>query len=448
MPFSTIITLIGNIIILLIIGEFFDQKPKLIKLTLGSLIMLIVPSIKYFVNITDFAFFLTTGAMYLAIKSIYEKSNKEIVFSIIFIDCFIAGIELLTSISIIFIFGYKTTVEFMASYSLDVFNIVFLISILILSKTKFLKICYDFLSEKFIRFNSKTLLFILYTFLIIFSYLLITNFIHDSILFNVFLTIISFLSMFMVAGYLYKSEQEKCELKEDTKMMKISQKDACKMVDDYRLKNHENNNILCTIRAMTNEQKVKNYIDLVGNSFEKKKKIKDDENIKFEAYKIDCLSLKSAIYNKIVEAHRKNIFVIYKIDDDLRKLPDEYIDDTEGAKITQIFNILVDNAMQELEKQKLDRAPYLGIEAYLENKNFIIAISNTFKGKIDLEKMTQDGYSTNGEGRGHGLTIVNELLKKNPQYTLNRKIYGNVIKLTLIYKKNNKYPKKERITIL
>ena len=64
-----------------------------------------------------------------------------------------------------------------------------------------------------------------------------------------------------------------------------------------------------------------------------------------------------------------------------------------------------------------------------------ISITNYFEGVIDLDKMDETRYTTKGEGHGYGLTLVKEIIGKNPRLQNVRKINDNVftqiLKITL-----------------
>ena len=48
-------------------------------------------------------------------------------------------------------------------------------------------------------------------------------------------------------------------------------------------------------------------------------------------------------------------------------------------------------------------------------------ISNTYKGKIEIEKIGT-GYTTKGNGRGYGLRLVNDIIEKQKELSIEKEL--------------------------
>ena len=65
-------------------------------------------------------------------------------------------------------------------------------------------------------------------------------------------------------------------------------------------------------------------------------------------------------------------------------------------------------------------------------------ISNTYNNEIDEEKIGKENFTTKGKNRGHGLLLVNQLVKKNNIFDTKREIKNNIYSQTIIVKNRQK----------
>jgi UDP-N-acetylmuramyl tripeptide synthase len=108
------------------------------------------------------------------------------------------------------------------------------------------------------------------------------------------------------------------------------------------------------------------------------------------------------------------------------------IDNKEYSNLCKVITILLDNAKDAAAVSK-DR--FVLIEFYIENDNLVFSIENTFKDKVDINKLTTINYSTKGKGRGLGLFIANNIINntnniKLDQKIINNNIFSSVLKFT------------------
>ena len=79
---------------------------------------------------------------------------------------------------------------------------------------------------------------------------------------------------------------------------------------------------------------------------------------------------------------------------------------------------------------------------YMVNKELKLIIANTYKGKVEIEKIDEYGYSSKGPNRGTGLHIVNEIINRNPLFKKETSLLDNYFVQTLtIYPKQLKKKK-------
>ena len=105
----------------------------------------------------------------------------------------------------------------------------------------------------------------------------------------------------------------------------------------------------------------------------------------------------------------------------------------EQRDFGRILGVFLDNAIEaSLESEEKQ----IGLEAYINtNKEFKIIISNTYKNKIDKNKIGEESFSTKGKNRGHGLLLVNQLVGKNKKFETKTDIQETIYIQTIIIKK-------------
>ena len=75
------------------------------------------------------------------------------------------------------------------------------------------------------------------------------------------------------------------------------------------------------------------------------------------------------------------------------------------------------------------------LEIYKNNKNVEILISNSYNNKLDVKKIGFITYSTKDKNRGHGLLLVNNIIKNNKTFENEKIITNDVFTQKLIVKK-------------
>ena len=71
-------------------------------------------------------------------------------------------------------------------------------------------------------------------------------------------------------------------------------------------------------------------------------------------------------------------------------------------------------------------------------------ISNTYNNKIEEEKIGKESFSTKSKKRGHGLLLVNDIIKNNSIFETKREIKNDIYSQMIIVKKvadNKKHSK-------
>ncbi len=198
----------------------------------------------------------------------------------------------------------------------------------------------------------------------------------------------------------------------------------------YRVFNHENKNQLMMIRnmlGMNAKNEVNRYIDKIVNIV-----YPDDEDLKMKTALIMDVGLRALIYSKLLYMKNNNLIFDLEIDRKIENIQLIELDEKIILDICKIVGVFLDNAIEEVEK--MDDGS-ISIEIYILDNKFNISVANTFEGTIDFDKIYEAEYTTKGGEHGYGLTLVKELIEKNPKLEnvrmINDDVFIQVLKISI-----------------
>ncbi|MDD5826490.1 MAG: GHKL domain-containing protein [Bacilli bacterium] len=204
-------------------------------------------------------------------------------------------------------------------------------------------------------------------------------------------------------------------------------------IENQRTLRHETKNEFLAIRAKIcdkeKESEIINYIDeILGDTYS----VKSEKYAKF-GY-LPANGIKGLCYFKVQKAEELGINVSINISKKIKKSTVFDLDLKQQREFAKILGVFIDNAIEASAESK-DKE--LGIEAYsnLENE-FRMIISNTYNNAIDEEKIGKENFTTKGKNRGHGLLLVNEIVKNNTIFETKRNIKNDIYSQTIIVKKS------------
>jgi len=208
--------------------------------------------------------------------------------------------------------------------------------------------------------------------------------------------------------------------------MQLENDQMMKLVASYeehltrvRQVNHENRNLLLVIRSMSHDDSdAVAYIDTVL-----KEQRKDDYEILKQVINIPQPSLQALLYQKLLVCKEKKIPVLLHISYDLKKDKKIKVDVRDCLDMAKILGVFLDNAIEESEKV---REKNINIYFYVKDGKWVFQISNTFETEIHIKEISKPGYSTKGEGRGYGLSLVQRVVLLNPRLHTRSEIYEDV----------------------
>lgn len=294
----------------------------------------------------------------------------------------------------------------------NILNILIVILVIILFKTnRFMLSMNKNMSDR-----SKRLLFviILLQFLSISVQFFISYYIIN--LSNLyFISIISYLcSIISIATLLYSANDiiDKENIikvaNEYNEKLKVYNEVLQSSIENQRKIAHEHGNQLAVLSgyiASFDLEKAKSYLDkILGNC--------NSEN-EFLSH-IKESGLKALLVFKVAMIERRNIEFEFVADDDIHNtiIPSE--------DLCQIIGIFLDNAIDATSQAE---EPYITMSILKNDSELNILIMNSIKDEnIDVKRIYEKGYSSNGEGRGFGLHIVDEIIKKYEELKLHTRV--------------------------
>ena len=210
-----------------------------------------------------------------------------------------------------------------------------------------------------------------------------------------------------MAFQLFKEKIDNIKLIADYDQMIKYVKTYENVIEEKNKEQHEYSNQLLLIKSMLKDSDK----DIIVEIDKRLKKIENGKDYKWleNIKNIPVGGLKGLVYYKINEMLDLNINVFVDIDnninsEEIRNICNKHLED-----ISKVIAIFIDNALQAA--QQTDNK-YVMIEAKYQKKILTLAISNTYKGTVDVEQFGQKRYSTKGKNHGYGLSIVEDILKK------------------------------------
>lgn len=233
------------------------------------------------------------------------------------------------------------------------------------------------------------------------------------------------IALYMIISYYFmKEKNDNVKIKSEFQLATNNFKEFEKRVSVQSKRNHDTKNDLITIRGMLkNKSDTTDILDYMNYMASMERLPKDDEFLTDQIIYIPIPALKELIYQKMHVMKERNIQNTLSLDDSIKGTKEINWTGKKIKSICTVIGIYLDNAIEETEKIE-DKE--VKIEFGIRNDTITIAISNTFNGMIDFDQMEEDGYSSKGLGRGHGLNIAKEIIQKNDFLSHEIEIHGRV----------------------
>lgn len=229
------------------------------------------------------------------------------------------------------------------------------------------------------------------------------------------ITMILLLCFAMIAIYLLK---QKSDIHKTNQMYQqvVKYSDVTNNVlEEYSITNHEHKNQLTIIRSMAEDNP--ELIEYVDTLLEK------IDNIKYKWVRqlnyIQDSGLKGLINYKILEMEKLKLKVAINVSKQITKVKINKLSIKHKDNLYSIIGVYLDNAIQAAKESKEKE---VSLDIYKENKDLVIIVANTYKGKIKVDKLDEYGYTTKGSKHGTGLHLVKKILNSENIFSQKRVI--------------------------
>jgi len=182
-------------------------------------------------------------------------------------------------------------------------------------------------------------------------------------------------------------------------------KTSADLIDKYSSTIHKYKNNLIVIKGYIKSDipEANKYIDSLLEKVEDKKYtwVKQLNHISID-------SIRYIIYYKLSKAEENNLKIFVNVSKDINDIDSKILKSNELGHILDILGEYFDNAIYASNESKEKE---LNVDIYKLNNELIFNISNTFRGNLDLNSITRNGYTTKGKGHGFGLYDIDKTIK-------------------------------------
>lgn len=225
---------------------------------------------------------------------------------------------------------------------------------------------------------------------------------------NFILTILLMILFCIVGFILIKQKYDVDKMNDEYKKLANYSQITEGVLEEYRLNLHESRNQLIIIRNMISTTKKKELEEYVNNLIDATEvnKYRWINELKY----IPIPELKGFINFKLMEMSNKKIDIEIHIERKLKDSKMKKLKIKDRGDFYSIIGVFLDNAKEASLESKEKK---VALEMYEINDEIHIIIANTYKGKIDIDKINEYGYSSKGKNRGTGLHLVNKIVERN-----------------------------------
>lgn len=223
---------------------------------------------------------------------------------------------------------------------------------------------------------------------------------------NYYINLLFVALVVLIIMLIVKNESKYEQLKEENKQMLNYVTKYERIITAQGKTNHEFKNQLMVIRgyAQMHSDKIIDYID----------EVVEDSNKAGSSYLTSQLNnfpdggIKGLLYYKLSIMDDYCIKYTMNVESGVKsKL--KSLSTNSYKNITKMLGVLLDNAIDASKKSKNKK---INISVSKDKNTIIFKIYNTYKGKIDIERIGT-GYTTKGKGHGYGLRLVNDIVNEN-----------------------------------
>ena len=225
---------------------------------------------------------------------------------------------------------------------------------------------------------------------------------------NFFITMFLVMVFCIISFIIIKQQREVNEKEEEYRKLANYSQVTEGVLEEYRLNLHESRNQLIIIKNMISTTKKKELEEYVSNLIESTEinKYRWINELKY----IPIPELKGFVNFKLMEMSNKKIDIEIHIERKLKDSKMKKLKIKDRGDFYSIIGVFLDNAKEASLESKEKK---VALEMYEINEEIHMIIANTYKGKVDLDKINGYGYSSKGKNRGTGLHLVNKIVERN-----------------------------------
>ena len=404
-----------------------DFKNKKLYITL---VCLVITSLLNYLFVNKFVkIILITIIFMIFFRYLFKENLQKCIITPIFYQIMIMLTETFYVMILVATIGNDASEIVSTSFGTFITNIGITILSLIISKLGFVKKIYKQLVKFTERIKVNKLLVFSLFIIVLGNILAVATYYEFDFKYVVIINSIIMLVSCIIVLFLFKTQEKYTNVSNKYNVAINSLKEYENMMSKYRVANHENKNLLLTIRAMilNKEKDIPDYINSMI-----KERYEDDEKLLFETSAIPIGGLKATIYSEILKIKRNNINYKLNIDKQLRTVDIINISDDNIIDICKIIGVFIDNAIDEVKTLKRKN---INISLYKESNLFCIKISNNYKNKIEIDKIYEQGYSIKGKDRGYGLALVKKIIDSNDKFEnqieISKTIFSQILSIKI-----------------
>ena len=411
-----------------LLGRKIDIKNSRLYI---SVILIMITTLLNYVLVNNFIRMVVLIVIFIIFfKFLFKEKLQISIVTPVFYQIIIMVSEFIYAILLV-LFKVDINLTITSIFISMISNISIAIISILISKLKIVKKLYKIIIKITDKINEFQLLMFCLIAIFIENILLMSTYYEVEFGYLLFFNIVTTIICLLIIVYSLRTKNRFNKVYNKYNIVTKRLNDYENMMTKYRIANHENKNLLNTVRVMilNKEKDIPKYIESMIEE-----KYLDDEKLLFEMSVIPSGGLRATIYSEILKIKENNINYSLNIDKKLRTIDLIELDTNTILDVCKIIGVFIDNAIDEVKGLKNRN---IGINLYLEEEKINIKVSNNYKNKIDIEKINDIGYTTKGEGHGYGLALVRDIIKSNSllkyQTQIDNKFFGQIISIK--YKK-------------
>lgn len=419
---SVVAGLFQMIAVCFIVFSQIPKQTKKRKLSFAIFMWLYCTTVFLFVS-NHVRFITGIAAMSIFMYFVLGIKDRTVILYSFNTEIILGVCEIIVSLVLVLIGIKSTDIVNNLKYNL-IANILIAVFAILLSNIPLIK---KVMNKVIDIFKKKKLINYLYVLLLILYLIVSKNGLEFVLKSNYYVNILFIIAVIVIFGIIIKNESKYERLKEENKQMYNHVTKYEKIITEQGKVNHEFKNQLMVIRgyAQMKSDKLLDYID----------SITQDANKTHSSYLISQLNkfpeggIKGLLYYKLSIMEDENIKYELDVQTGVRtKLNSLSINMYKN--ITKILGVLLDNAIDASKKSKEKQ---IIISVLKDKSNVIFSISNSYKGKLNLDKMGT-GFTTKELGHGYGLRLVNDIIKETNSFKVTNEVKNKYYVSNLIIK--------------